>query len=79
MKVHHQHQTVTYRPIAVSSLESYSIVFETYSGNQRHDTEDLVSSVMLPSRFPPRRPGFKPGSSHVGFVVDKVALGQVFS
>jgi hypothetical protein len=26
-----------------------------------------------------RRPGFKPGSSHVGFVVDKVALGQVFS
>jgi hypothetical protein len=29
--------------------------------------------------FPPRRLGFKPGSSHVGFVVDKVAMGQVFS
>jgi hypothetical protein len=27
----------------------------------------------------PRRPGFDPGSVHVGFVVDKVALGQVFS
>jgi hypothetical protein len=27
----------------------------------------------------PRRPGFEPGSIHVGFVVDKVALGQVFS
>jgi hypothetical protein len=27
----------------------------------------------------PRRPGFEPGSGHVGFVVDKVALGQVFS
>jgi hypothetical protein len=27
----------------------------------------------------PRRPGFEPGSSQVGFVVDKVALGQVFS
>jgi hypothetical protein len=26
----------------------------------------------------PRRPGFNPGSVHVGFVVDKVALGQVF-
>jgi hypothetical protein len=26
----------------------------------------------------PRRPGFDPGSVHVGFVVDKVALGQVF-
>jgi hypothetical protein len=25
-----------------------------------------------------RRPGFAPGSSHVRFVVDKVALGQVF-
>jgi hypothetical protein len=26
----------------------------------------------------PRRPGFVPGSIHVGFVMDKVALGQVF-
>jgi hypothetical protein len=26
----------------------------------------------------PRRPGFDSGSVHVGFVVDKVALGQVF-
>jgi hypothetical protein len=26
----------------------------------------------------PRRPGFAPGSIHAGFVVDKVALGQVF-
>jgi hypothetical protein len=26
----------------------------------------------------PRRPGFNPGSVNVGFVVDKVALGQVF-
>jgi hypothetical protein len=26
----------------------------------------------------PRRPGFNPGSVHMGFVVDKVALGQVF-
>jgi hypothetical protein len=25
-----------------------------------------------------RRPGFAPGSIHVGFVVYKVALGQVF-
>ena len=27
----------------------------------------------------PRRPGFDLGSVHVGFVVDKVALGQFFS
>jgi hypothetical protein len=26
----------------------------------------------------PRRPGFAPGLIHVGFMVDKVALGQVF-
>jgi hypothetical protein len=33
----------------------------------------------LLSGFPPRLSGFDPGSSHVGFVVDKVALGPVFS
>jgi hypothetical protein len=29
--------------------------------------------------FPPRRPGFEPRSDHVGFAVEKAALGQVFS
>jgi hypothetical protein len=29
--------------------------------------------------FPPRQPGFEPGTGEVGFVVDEVALGQVFS
>jgi hypothetical protein len=33
----------------------------------------------LVAGFPPRRPGFYPRSGHVGFVVDKVALRQVFS
>jgi hypothetical protein len=33
----------------------------------------------LVAGFPPRRPGFEPGSGHVRFVVHKVALGQVFS
>jgi hypothetical protein len=32
---------------------------------------------MVPS-YPPRRPGFA-SAQHVGFVVDKAALGQVFS
>jgi hypothetical protein len=32
----------------------------------------------LAAALPPRRPGFDPGSVHVGFVVDKVALAQVF-
>jgi hypothetical protein len=33
----------------------------------------------LVAGFPPRRPGFDPGSGQVGFVVDKVTLGQVSS
>jgi hypothetical protein len=32
----------------------------------------------LAAGLPARRSGFDPGSVHVGFVVDKVALGQVF-
>jgi hypothetical protein len=32
----------------------------------------------LVTGFPQRRPGFEPRSGHEGFVVDKVALGQVF-
>jgi hypothetical protein len=33
----------------------------------------------LVAGFPPWRSGFHPGSGQVGFMVDKVALGQVFS
>jgi hypothetical protein len=38
----------------------------------------ITQAVSL-AGFPPRRPGFEPGSGHVEFVVDKVAMGQVFS
>jgi hypothetical protein len=33
----------------------------------------------LVAGFPSRGPGFAPECGHVGFVVDKLALGQVFS
>jgi hypothetical protein len=33
----------------------------------------------LVAGFPSRRTGFEPKSDHVGFVVDKVALGQIIS
>jgi hypothetical protein len=33
----------------------------------------------LVTGFPPRRAGFESGSGHVEFVVDKVAMKQVFS
>jgi hypothetical protein len=32
----------------------------------------------LVAGFSPRMPGFAPRAAHVGFVVDKVALGQIF-
>jgi hypothetical protein len=35
--------------------------------------------MRLVAGFPMRRPGFDPGSGQVGFVVGKVAFGQVFS
>jgi hypothetical protein len=34
---------------------------------------------MLVAGFPPQRPGFDPRSGLVGFMVDKVTVGQVFS
>jgi hypothetical protein len=48
----------------------------------KHSEEGILMAVpwlrRLAAGLPPRRPGFNPGSVHVGFVVDKVALGQVF-
>jgi hypothetical protein len=47
-----------------------------------HELYDLCNAPWLrwlAAGFPPRRPGFEPGSDHVRFVVDKVALGQVSS
>jgi hypothetical protein len=39
----------------------------------------VVSGGRLVAGFPPRRPGFQPGLRHVGFVVNRVAMEQVFS
>jgi hypothetical protein len=38
----------------------------------------IAQAVSL-CQFPPRQPWFERRSGHVGFMVDKVALGQVFS
>jgi Zn-dependent M28 family amino/carboxypeptidase len=38
-----------------------------------------VIAEAVSHRLPTAAAGFEPGSDHVGFVVDKVALGQVFS
>jgi hypothetical protein len=41
------------------------------------DVQEIL--IRLVAGFPLRRPWFEPGSGHVGFVVNKVTLGQVFS
>jgi hypothetical protein len=47
-----------------------------------HSSQGVLLTVpwlrSLVAGLSPRRPGFTPGSIHVGFVVEKVALGQVF-
>jgi hypothetical protein len=61
----------------------------------KHKRKDLCNSIILTvcatlvighaigqvnvTGFPSRWPGVEPRSGHVGFVVDKAALGQVFS
>jgi hypothetical protein len=41
--------------------------------------ETVPQLRLLVACFPPRRPGVEPRSRHMGFVVHKVAMGQVFS
>jgi hypothetical protein len=45
----------------------------------QHNVTQLLSRAMAEAvnHLSPRKPGFDPESVHVGFVVDKVALGQV--
>jgi hypothetical protein len=39
----------------------------------------ITEAMRLVAGFPLLRSGFVPKSGHVGFMVDKVTLGQVFS
>jgi hypothetical protein len=57
-------------------------VLEKHLGPKTNFFSKLRFGELLPllalASIPPRRPGFEPRSGHVGFVVDKVALGHVF-
>jgi hypothetical protein len=44
-----------------------------------HPKRAVLYLRSLVAGFPTRRPGFEPRSGHVGFVVDKLTRGQVFS
>jgi hypothetical protein len=61
----------------------YECVVETANAEPSLAGRDQIGRAVprlrqLVAGLPSRRPGFNPGSVHVGFVVDKVALGQVF-
>jgi hypothetical protein len=65
-------------------MNAHLIDFSVYLLRIRNLDPKLVAQRAVPqlrrllAGFPLRRPGFEPGSGHVGFVVDKVSLGQVF-
>jgi hypothetical protein len=75
----------THKMLIYTSIYLRGFLFEDLNLDARILKWILLGSEAAPwlkqlvAGFPPRRPGFEPGSSHVGFVVDKVALGQVFS
>jgi putative component of membrane protein insertase Oxa1/YidC/SpoIIIJ protein YidD len=60
----------------------YTCVFYAREAITGNHFVTLLSAVpwlrRLVAGLPLRRPGFDPGSLHVRFAVDKVALGQVF-
>jgi hypothetical protein len=57
------------------NLNSYILLILIYK--QKH--LDAPQFKLLVAGFPPRRSGFEPGAGQVGSVMDKLALGQVFS
>jgi hypothetical protein len=67
----------------IQTLLFGSVVKETINKHTRTSNMKRKRMVVLCRRrllagLSPRRPMFAPGSDHVGFVVDEVALGQVF-
>jgi acyl-CoA thioesterase len=64
------------------------MIFQYFPGETEENHKKILSQYMVTgghvmaqvfvAGLSPWRPGFVPRSIHVGFVVDKVALGQVF-
>jgi hypothetical protein len=58
-----------------SEIEQEKVRHSEVNGGKRFSILPISYAVVLKHGIP----GFEPGSGRVGFVVDKVALGQVFS
>jgi hypothetical protein len=61
------------------SLIMCSVIMEMHFRITATELFGIATAQAVSSRLPTRRPGVEPRSGHLGFVVDKVALGQVFS
>jgi hypothetical protein len=65
----------------VELAEGFRLSISVASGEAIRILLSLLLAVpwlrRLAAGLPPRRPGFDPGPVRVGFVVDKVVLGQV--
>jgi hypothetical protein len=55
-----------------------AVSFSVLSSSRKNKLWAVPWQRSLVAGLSPRRPGFAPGSIYVGFVVDKVTLGQVF-
>jgi hypothetical protein len=76
-----QHKCLSLEPgsvrILTDELTCSALNLKRASAVQAEPQVTLGLLKRLVADFPPRRPGFNPKSTHVRFVVDKVALGQV--
>ena len=78
-------ETLPCRNISETESATHVITFrQTENGRQPEKCNTNTRDLAVPwlrrsvAGLPPRRPGLDPGSVHVGFVVEKVALGQGF-
>jgi hypothetical protein len=61
-------------------LNRNELSFPKMSPGTATTTAKVMQLLMwLVAGLPPRGPGFQPRETHVGFVVDILAVGQVFS
>jgi hypothetical protein len=72
--------SVTLLGVATHNLRSPTVIMGNYTSNVKKKKKAVGCAMAqaVSRRLSPRRPVFTSGSIHVGFVVDKVALGQVF-
>jgi hypothetical protein len=83
----HQHVLSSKRALQIDDLQGplatiYALKTQFWNNNKVHIMPHLLHKYQAQAvshRLPTVRPVFNPMSGHVGFVVDIVALGQVFS